>query len=146
MADAPPPPSCDEKVSFSSVKEEQFISPPVADTPPKELTEQQERFGVACAIVGWDYQTLGQRERAQVAQALRIIRNAGYTLDELKQFLPRVWYKDWRWVKNQSFPTLSQLKTEIGKVRTARVEVKNFVPAVAPAAEKKESVYGYVVY
>jgi hypothetical protein len=102
---------------------------------------------VACAIVGWDYQTLPQKERAQVAQTLGIIRKAGYSLEELKQFLPQVWYKDWRWVKNQSFPTLSQLKTEIGKVRAARVEVpKNSVPPVAPAAVGgKDGVYGNIV-
>jgi phage replication O-like protein O len=97
---------------------------------PAPLTDQQEWFGVVCAIVAWDYKTLGAKEKAQVAQTIGILKNAGYTLEEAKSFLEKVWMKDWRYKKDGQMPTLTQLRTEIGKLRTA-----------APIIAKETSAY-----
>jgi len=97
---------------------------------PAPLTDQQEWFKVVCAIVAWDSKVLGAKEKAQVAQTITILKNAGYTLEEAKSFLEKVWMKDWRYKKDGQMPTLTQLRTEIGKLRTA-----------APIIAKETSAY-----
>lgn len=99
-----------------------------APPPPKEPTEHQRYFGKVCEIVGWDYRTIGPEKRGQVAQTMDILKNAGYTLDDLCRFGRDVWVKDWRWKKNREYPTLDILRTEIGKLRSA-------APATAPPPE-----------
>jgi phage replication O-like protein O len=94
------------------------------------LTDQQEWFKVVCAIVAWDSKVLGAKEKAQVAQTITILKGAGYTLEEAKSFLEKVWMKDWRYKKDGQMPTLTQLRTEIGKLRNA-----------APIMAKETSAY-----
>ena len=83
----------------------------------KPPTEHQMMFEKICQIVGWDYKTLDEKAKGQVAQTLGILKAAGYTLDELKRFGREVWSKDWRWTKKKEYPTLTDLRQEIGKVK-----------------------------
>ena len=96
---------------------------PAAKSPkPKRAKEesapapQQEYFGAVCVCVGWDYKTITKEQRGQVAQTVGVLQDAGYTLADLRTFW-RYWHEeDWRGQKGQ-LPTLSQLRSEIGKIR-----------------------------
>lgn len=113
------------------IKKEPIKKEPIEEgATPAPLTDQQEWFKVVCAIVAWDSKVLGAKEKAQVAQTIGILKNAGYTLEEAKSFLEKVWMKDWRYKKDGQMPTLTQLRTEIGKLRTA-----------APIIAKETSAY-----
>ena len=87
-------------------------------------TAHQAMFGAVCEAVGWDYRVLDARGSGQVAQTARILRDAGYEAEDVYDFIDNVWIKDWRWVKNNQLPTLTQLRQEIGKVKA--------IPAAKP--------------
>lgn len=92
-----------------------------APTPPKpktrEPTEHQRYFAKVCEIVGWDFQTITDGQKGQVAQTVGVLQKAAYTYEELNRFKPEVWVNDWRWAKKKQYPTLSDLRAEIGKLR-----------------------------
>lgn len=92
---------------------------------PAAQTPQQEMFGAVCEAIGWDYNTLGKEDKGQVAQAVGILKKANYTVDDIRRFMVEVWFNDWRWKDKSQFPTLKQLRQEIGKLRSV-------VPAAAP--------------
>jgi hypothetical protein len=96
----------------------------------QKVTPQQELFGAICEAVGWDYKTLSKDDKGQVAQLCGILGKANYTIDDIRHFMTDIWFKDWRWVKEQQHPTLKQLRQEIGKLRSV-------IPTVAPVAAKK---------
>lgn len=81
-------------------------------------TPQQTMFGKICEIIGWDYNTLNEKDRGQVAQTAGILSKGGYTVEELDRFWDNVWKQDWRWINKHSRPSLNQLRQEIGKVRS----------------------------
>lgn len=85
----------------------------------KTPTPQQEMFQALCDAVGWDPALLTAEQRGQVGQTMAALQRAGYSLDEVRRFRPEVWAFDWRWTKNKSYPTLSQVRSEIAKVRKA---------------------------
>jgi hypothetical protein len=80
-------------------------------------TPQQVFFGVICDALGWDTQTITEGDKLRVAQAVKILIQADYSVDDIRRFMVEVWFRDWRWQKHQQRPTLSQLRQEIGKVR-----------------------------
>jgi len=80
-------------------------------------TDQQKYFDAVCWIVGWDYHTLTKDDAGRVAQTVGVLTQANYMLDDLRRFFLEIWAKDWRWLKNQQRPTLTQLRQEIGKLR-----------------------------
>lgn len=83
----------------------------------KPLLPQQELFGAVCACVGWDHKTITGEQAGQVAQTAGVLKEAGYSIDDLRTFW-RWWHdEDWRGQKGQ-YPTLIQLRTEIGKIRS----------------------------
>lgn len=82
------------------------------------LSEHQQMFQALCDICGWDYKVLGKAEKGQIAQTLGVLKKAGYSLGDLEQFVPRVWVNDWRYQRNRSHPTPTQVRTEIGKLRS----------------------------
>jgi hypothetical protein len=83
---------------------------------PERTTEQQEYFGAVCFCVGWDYKTITETQSGQVAQTVGVLQKASYSLDDLRAFY-RYWHnEDWRGKQGQ-YPTLSQLRAEIGKVK-----------------------------
>lgn len=84
---------------------------------PKQPTEQQRKFQLLCNIVGWDYKILTPQQTGQVAQTLGILCKAGYTEEHLKQFHDQVWAKDWRWQQHHSYPSLAQVRAEMGKLK-----------------------------
>jgi hypothetical protein len=90
----------------------------------KKPSEHQQMFEKVCEIVGWDYKTIGKTTAGQVAQALGILKDAGYTLEDLNRFVPEVWVKDWRWEKHQQRPSLMQVREEIGKLRAKNLQTK----------------------
>ena len=119
------------KQRSNPIKKEPIKKEPIEEeAAPAPLTDQQEWFKVVCAIVAWDSKVLGAKEKAQVAQTITILKGAGYTLEEAKSFLEKVWMKDWRYKKDGQMPTLTQLRTEIGKLRNA-----------APIIAKETSAY-----
>ena len=78
---------------------------------------QQELFGAVCACVGWDHKTITADQAGQVAQTAGVLKDAGYSIEDLRTFW-RWWHdEDWRGQKGQ-YPTLIQLRTEIGKIRS----------------------------
>jgi len=95
-----------------------------------QVSPQQELFGAVCEAVGWDYRTLTKEDQGQVAQTCGILGKAGYAAGDVATFMQTVWFKDWRWQKNQALPTIKQLRQEIGKIRST-------VPAAAPASVGK---------
>lgn len=100
---------------------------PVAEIVPATPTPQQEMFGAVCESVGWDYKTITDKDKGQVAQTVGVLIKADYTVDDIRRFITEIWFKDWRWQKNQQYPTLSQLRQDIGKLRS-------LMPSVAPPA------------
>ncbi len=80
-------------------------------------TPHQLFFEAVCKAIGWDHKTLDSRGKGQVAQTVGILADAGYSAGDVDTFMTAVWVRDWRWVEKQSFPTLNQLRQEIGKVR-----------------------------
>lgn len=90
----------------------------VSSPPPAKAQPQQEMFGAICEAIGWDSKTLSKNDSGQVAQTMGILNKAGYTIDDIRRFMVEVWFKDWRWVKHEQHPTLTQLRQEIGKIRS----------------------------
>lgn len=105
----------------SSRKPSEVTPPPAAPSVP---TEHQEMFEAICITVGMDYKVIGEKEKGQVAQTLGILKNAGYTIEDLREFYRHWKYHDWRGLKGQE-PTLSQLRAEIGKVKNLDKSVMN---------------------
>ena len=83
----------------------------------KENTEHQKMFEKICDIVGWDYRTLDEKSKGQIAQTLGFLKKGNYTLEDLNRFGAKVWVHDWRREKNKQRPNLTQLRQEIGKLR-----------------------------
>lgn len=107
-----------------------LVQPPSGEDAAAPPTPQQELFGAVCEAVGWDYRTLTKEDQGQVAQTCGILGKAGYAAGDVATFMQAVWFKDWRWQKNQALPTIKQLRQEIGKIRST-------VPAAAPASVGK---------
>lgn len=78
---------------------------------------QQELFGAVCACVGWDHKTITGDQAGQVAQTAGVLKDAGYSIADLRTFWKWWHEEDWRGQKGQ-YPTLAQLRTEIGKIRS----------------------------
>jgi hypothetical protein len=110
-------------------------SNPLTPLRSSELSVQQEMFGAICEALGWDYHVISDKNKGQVAQAIKVLVKANYTVDDIRRFMVEVWFKDWRWQKNQQYPTLAQLREDIGKIRS-------LVPSAAPA-KKKTGIEGY---
>ena len=85
----------------------------------KTESEHQKFFGALCWVVGWDHHVITKEQKGQIAQALGILKKEGYTIDDLRVFWRDVWCKDWRYTKNGSRPTPTQVRAEIGKVKKA---------------------------
>lgn len=90
-------------------------------------TPQQEMFGAVAEAVGWDLQTLSSRDKGQLAQTVGALAKGGYTTADVGRFMVEVWFRDWRWEKNGSYPTLNQLRQEIGKLRSV---IRDHAPPV----------------
>jgi hypothetical protein len=107
-----------DKDHVSSAPAEPAAKKPKSSKSEKEKapTEQNELFGAVCACVGWDHKTITEKQAGQVAQTMGVLKSAGYTIADLRTFW-RLWHEeDWRGQKGQ-FPTLSQLRSDIGKIR-----------------------------
>jgi hypothetical protein len=109
----------------------QADSEPTTSPPKPPPTEHQQYFAEVCAIVGWDYRVLDKNSSGQVAQTVKFLRDNGYTLAELRRFFPEIWANDWRWQKHQQFPTLTQLRQEVGKLKAVQV-LTGYAPVGQP--------------
>ena len=112
----------------SAFAEAKDPTPVPRKTKTREPTEHQRYFAKVCEIVGWDFQTITDGQKGQVAQTVGVLQKAAYTYEELNRFKPEVWVNDWRWAKKNQYPTLSDLRAEIGKLRNGNHAA---VPAVA---------------
>lgn len=95
-------------------------SPPRCDDPPppaKPLTPQQEMFGALCEALGWDYHVITDDDKKRISQAGRILREAGYIVKDIRDYMLDVWFNDWRWQKHKQRPTLEQLRQGIGNMK-----------------------------
>ncbi len=90
---------------------------PTPDAAAPLPTEQQRKFQLLCNIVGWDYKILTPQQTGQVVQTLGILCKAGYTEEHLAKFHDQVWAKDWRWQQHHSYPSLAQVRAEMGKLK-----------------------------
>jgi hypothetical protein len=116
--------SCRAEVEVEvEVEEEQILTHTFESSTAKkqtdlmEPTEQQALFGAVCDAVGWDYKTIDNKSRGRVAQTAGILKKAGYCVDDVNRFVDTIWVNDWRYTKNNSAPTLEQLRQEIGKIK-----------------------------
>lgn len=107
-----------------------FGTEPEPPIPEKPLTPQQAMYGAICEALGWDYHVIAEREKVRVAQAVKILSKSDYCVEDIRRFMVEVWFKDWRWEKHRQYPTLEQLRQEIGKLRS-------IVPAAAPPPKAK---------
>lgn len=101
--------------------------PPLQDHPP---APHQEMFAAVCEAIGWDYHVITDRNKAQVTQTVKVLTQNAYTVADIRNFMVEVWFHDWRWEKKHSYPTLAQLREEIGKIRSV-------VPRASPAKQSK---------
>lgn len=108
-----------------------FSRTPTAE---KALTPQQEMYGAICEALGWDYHVITERNQVQVAQAVRILSKANYTVEDIRRFMTEIWFNDYRWTEKKSYPALSQLREGIGKLRSVAKQV---------APPKRKGVDGY---
>lgn len=81
-------------------------------------SKQDLFFERMCWIVGVDWQTVSREKRGELNQAKGVLTKAGYTAEDLVEFWDKVWKRDFRWKDKKSRPTISQLRSEIGKVKT----------------------------
>lgn len=142
-----------QPIATESVTEKETLTPsavaplPLA-TEPVQPTEQQRKFQLLCNIVGWDYKLLTKEQQGQVAQTLGILSKAGYTEEHLKQFHDQVWAKDWRWQQHHSYPSLAQVRAEMGKLKlqqqvaatrtaAAAVEQQTAIPQMLRMQQRK---------
>ncbi len=113
----------------------------------QKATEQQRKFQLLCNIVGWDYKILSKEQTGQVAQTLGILCKAGYTEEHLAKFHDQVWSKDWRWQQHHSYPSLAQVRAEMGKLKlqqqvaatrtAAAVEQQTAIPQMLRMQQRK---------
>jgi len=135
-----------QPIATESVTEKETLTPS-AVAPLPLATEQQRKFQLLCNIVGWDYKILTQQQQGQVAQTLGILCKAGYTEEHLKQFHDQVWAKDWRWQQHHSYPSLAQVRAEMGKLKlqqqvaatrtAAAVEQQTAIPQMLRMQQRK---------
>jgi len=118
------------KINTTEVKEREAAPPALPELPAKQPTPQQELFGAICEAIGWDYHIISDKNKGQVAQTAKILATNNYTVEDIRRFMVEIWFKDWRWEKSKSYPTLAQLREEIGKLRS-------LVPAAAPPPKAK---------
>lgn len=97
-----------------------------------ERTPGQEVYAALCEALGWDYRTILEKDRIDVAQTARTLMDAEYTVEDIRRFMVEIWFRDWRWEKHGQRPTLAQLRQEIGKLRAS-------VPEQAPRASPASS-------
>lgn len=77
---------------------------------------------VLCEALGWDFNILPRKRRTDVIDASETLKRGGYSVEDVRRFMPAVWFLDWRWKNNQSRPTLDQLMEEIPKLRLSTPE------------------------
>lgn len=124
-ADAPPTEAADNfdaifgngTTSFDPPADAVKAKLPDWDIPLSEMPPHQAMFAAVLDAIGWDRKTLSERDKGQVAQACKTLRDAEYEYHDVGDFMERVWFRDWRWTEKGSRPTLNQLRQEIGKVR-----------------------------
>lgn len=110
-------PTATEPVTEKETPTPSAVAPLPLATEPAPPTEQQRKFQLLCNIVGWDYKLLTQQQQGQVAQTLGILCKAGYTEEHLAKFHDQIWSKDWRWQQHHSYPSLAQVRAEMGKLK-----------------------------
>jgi len=113
----PEQPTATESVTEKETPTPSAAAPLPLATEPAQPTEQQRKFQLLCNIVGWDYKLLTKEQQGQVAQTLGILCKAGYTEEHLAKFHDQVWAKDWRWQQHHSYPSLAQVRAEMGKLK-----------------------------
>lgn len=104
----------------------------------EKMTPQQRYFSLVCWLVGWDHKTITKDQKGQVAQTVGIFQKAGYTLEDLRMFWRDVWAKDWRWTKDGQRPSISQLRSEIGKLKSDELEADQMGEFFVPNVEKQK--------
>jgi DNA-binding MarR family transcriptional regulator len=93
------------------------ISSLAKETKPKQSTvkgEAQEMFKTLAEVCQYDLGLISNKERGQLNQAEKKMRDKGYTPNDLKAF-EKWWYaEDWRG-KQQQPPTLNQIRETWGR-------------------------------
>jgi phage replication O-like protein O len=103
-------------------KKEESISSGSNGSEPKTATPQQQFFDAVCKCVGWDYKVITVDQKGQIAQVVGILQEGGYTIQDLRDFYTYWFNHDYRGLKKQ-FPTLNQLRAEIGKLKLSAIQV-----------------------
>lgn len=119
-----PPQTLDDEIEFQT-------APPLPERP---LTPQQEMYAAICEALGWDYHIITDRNKVRVAQTVKLLTKSGYAVADIRRFMTEIWFADWRWVKHRSYPTLTQLREEIGKTRSVVADV---------SPPKQKGIQGY---
>lgn len=120
-AQAPnPPPSPDADVDFGSRE---------------KLTPKQAMYAAICEAVGWDYNLIEEGDRIAAAKLVTDLSKQNYTTGDIRRFMVEVWFKGWRWEKDQQRPSIKDIRKGIGALRLA-------VPEPVPRASPTSKVAG----
>lgn len=87
-----------------------------ADTPNSQ-NEHQQLVEALAEITQMD--TKIKSNIGQIVRLAKELRQAGYTSKDVREYA-KLWKRDWRYEKDQSPPTLTIIKTEIGKIKSRR--------------------------
>jgi len=83
--------------------------------PPR--TPRQEMYAAVCEAIGWDRKVIGRKDQERAADTVIALKEAGYSVDDVRRFMTEIWFHGWQWEKDRQWPTLAQLRQEIGKLR-----------------------------
>lgn len=106
-----------QKKDLNKEKESSANAAPPAPIDGKEPTEQQRMFEAICHCVGWDYKVIDKAQKGQIAQTRSILQRGGYAIDDLRNFYQWWFHKHWIGKDKGEYPTLKQLRAEIGKMK-----------------------------
>ena len=100
----------------------------------KPTSENQEWFGAMCWLVYGhkDYDLLSKTDKVSVGKTVKEIRASpnGYTIDDLRHWYRDKWSNEWPGKQpgkaDIQRPSLKQIKTGIGQVKSKAVTVNGF--------------------
>lgn len=99
-------------------------SSPDGERPSDDDSETDSRrdlfFEQMCDILGWDWHIVTEEQRGQLNQTCKILKDAGYTVADLKAF--EVWWyeHDWRGQKGQTPEDPATIRKNIAKARNKK--------------------------
>lgn len=84
-----------------------------------ELNDNKAMFGAICEVCEYDWKIISDKTRGRINQTGKILRDAGYTVEDIDKFR-RWWYiNDWRGIEGQA-PTIEDIRDNLKKALTPK--------------------------